>query len=122
MHKQHVGHHLLRVRIRKVIFQHLKEAAEVESERTGLHITVSDLVRQACVNYLLLHQAQQRLLAVLEAEAEDAIIQALIEMGEIDPDDEEWDDDHEEDEDDDDDSEELPEDIELFHFHEARLN
>jgi len=121
MHKQHVGHHLLRVRIRKVIFQHLKEAAEVESERTGLHITVSDLVRQACVNFLLLHQAQQRLLAVLEAEAEDAIIQALIEMGEMESeDDEDWGDDDADDEDDD--SEDFPDDIELFHFHEARLN
>lgn len=119
MHKQHVGHHLLRVRIRKVIFQHLREAAEVESERTGLHITVSDLVRQACVNYLLLHQAQMRLLAVLEAEAEDAIIQALIEMGELEPDDEEWDEDEDHDNDD---TEDFPDDIELFSIHEARLN
>lgn len=113
MQKQHVGHHLLRVRIRKVIFQHLKEAAEVESERTGLHITVSDLVRQACVNYLLLHQAQQRLIAVLEGEAEEAIIQALIEMGELGPDDED-----EEDEEDFD----FDETEELVRIYEARLN
>lgn len=118
MHKQHVGHHLLRVRIRKVIFQHLKEAAMIESERTGLHITVSDLVRQACVNYLLLHQAQQRLLAVLEAEAEDAIIEALMEMGELDPD-EEYEDSENDDEEADD---EFDDDVELVRFYEARLN
>ena len=46
MHKQHVGHHLLRVRIRKVIFQHLKEAAEVESERTGLHINEDHFIAE----------------------------------------------------------------------------
>ena len=117
MHKQHVGHHLLRVRIRKVIFQHLKEAAAFESERTGLHITVSDLVRQACVNYLLLHQAQQRLLAVLEAEAEDAIIEALMEMDALDTDEE-----CEDAEDDEEAEDEFDDDVELVRFYEAQLN
>lgn len=56
MPKAHVGHHLLRVRIRKRIFQHLKDVAAYESERTGEHVTVSDLVRQACVNLLVLHE------------------------------------------------------------------
>ena len=109
MHKLHVGHHLLRVRIRKLIFNQLKEAAQAESHRTGLHITVSDLVRQACVNYLLLFQAQQRLIAALEGEeeAEEAIIQALIEMGKLE-------------------DEESDEDVEYedvqFRFYEASLN
>jgi hypothetical protein len=114
MHKLHVGHHLLRVRIRKVIFNQLKEAAQAESHRTGLHITVSDLVRQACVNYLLLFQAQQRLIAALEGEeqAEEAIIQALMEMGELDED--------ESDEDSDDEDEGYAEPN--FRFYEASLN
>jgi hypothetical protein len=59
--KQLVGHHLLRVRIRRSIFQQLKDAAQEESEKTGEHVTVSDLVRAACYNYLLIHQAVQRL-------------------------------------------------------------
>ena len=61
MPKHLVGHHLLRVRIRRSIFQQLKDVAEEESERTGEHVTVSDLVRAACYNYLLIHQAVQRL-------------------------------------------------------------
>ncbi len=61
MAKQLVGHHLLRVRIRRSIFQQLKDIAEEESERTGEHVTVSDLVRAACYNYLLIHSSVQRL-------------------------------------------------------------
>lgn len=61
MPKEHVGHHLLRVRIRRSIFDRLQEAADDESSRTGEHVTVSDLVRAACYNYLLLHEAVQRL-------------------------------------------------------------
>ena len=61
MPKQLVGHHLLRVRIRRSIFQQLKDAAQEESEKTGEHVTVSDLVRAACYNYLLIHQAVERL-------------------------------------------------------------
>jgi len=114
MQKLHVGHHLLRVRIRKLIFNQLKEAAQAESQRTGLHITVSDLVRQACVNYLLLFQAQQRLTAALdgEEEAQEEIIRALIEMGELDEDD------SEEDSDDEDEGYAEP----GFRFYEASLN
>ena len=61
MQKDLVGHHLLRVRIRKGIFDKLQETADEESSRTGEHVTVSDLVRAACHNYLLIHQAVQRL-------------------------------------------------------------
>ena len=61
MAKELVGHHLLRVRIRKSIFRKLQETARDESERTGEHVTVSDLVRAACYNYLLIHDAVQRL-------------------------------------------------------------
>lgn len=61
MSKELVGHHLLRVRIRKNIFDKLQEAADGESERTGEHVTVSDLVRAACYNYLLIHESLQKL-------------------------------------------------------------
>ena len=61
MSKELVGHHLLRVRIRKAIFDKLQETAEEETSRTGEHVTVSDLVRAACYNYLLIHDAVQRL-------------------------------------------------------------
>jgi len=61
MAKELVGHHLLRVRIRKSIFEKMQEVAGEESERTGDHVTVSDLVRAACYNYLLIQDAVQRL-------------------------------------------------------------
>jgi|TARA_Y100000310_G_scaffold303569_2_gene342038 hypothetical protein len=61
MAKHLVGHHLLRVRIRKRIFDALKEAAYEEAERTGEHVTVSDLVRAACYNYLVMREAVQNL-------------------------------------------------------------
>ncbi|MBO73841.1 MAG: hypothetical protein CMD33_01045 [Flavobacteriales bacterium] len=61
MPKAHVGHHLLRVRIRRRIFEHMQEVAEYESDRTGEHVTVSDLVRQACVNLLVLHETMRSL-------------------------------------------------------------
>ena len=61
MPKDLVGHHLLRVRIRKSIFDKLQDTAEEETSRTGEHVTVSDLVRVACYNYLLSHEAVQRL-------------------------------------------------------------
>lgn len=56
-----VGQHLMRVRIRKVIFDRLQELAEEQTERIGEHVTVSDLVRGACFNYLLAQEAVKRL-------------------------------------------------------------
>jgi len=61
MTKPLVGHHLMRVRIRKKIFDKLQEVAEEESEKTGEHVTVSDLVRQACYNFLLVHESVRQL-------------------------------------------------------------
>jgi hypothetical protein len=61
MAKHLVGHHLLRVRIRKRIFDALRDAAYEEATRTGEHVTVSDLVRAACYNYLLMREAIQNL-------------------------------------------------------------
>lgn len=59
--KSLIGHHLMRVRIRKSIFFKLQDVAEEESERTGEHITVSDLVRAACYNHLLMHESIRQL-------------------------------------------------------------
>jgi hypothetical protein len=59
--KPFVGHHLMRVRIRKNIFEKLQEVAEEETDRTGEHVTVSDLVRAACYNYLLVHESVRQL-------------------------------------------------------------
>jgi hypothetical protein len=61
MAKPLVGQHLMRVRIRLNIFERLKEVAEEESRSTGEHVTVSDLVRAACYNYLLIQESVRRL-------------------------------------------------------------
>jgi len=74
MSKSLIGHHLMRVRIRKQIFRQLQELAEDESDRTGEHVTVSDLVRVACYNYLLIHDSLQRLENSPPEELEDAIL------------------------------------------------
>jgi hypothetical protein len=64
MGKQLAGHHLMRVRIRKTIFDKLKEVAEEETIRTGEAVSVSDLVRSACYNYLLVHESVNQLEAI----------------------------------------------------------
>ena len=64
MGKQLAGHHLMRVRIRKTIFDKLKEVAQEETVRTGESVSVSDLVRSACYNYLLVHESVSQLEAI----------------------------------------------------------
>jgi hypothetical protein len=61
MAKSLIGHHLMRVRIRLSIFEKLRDVAEEETARTGEHTTVSDLVRAACYNYLLVHDSVRQL-------------------------------------------------------------
>lgn len=56
-----VGQHLMRVRIRRHIFSLLQNAADEEAENTGENVTVSDLVRAACYNYLLIRESLKRL-------------------------------------------------------------
>jgi len=74
MNKPLVGHHLMRVRIRRQIFDKLREVAEEESDRTGEHVTVSDLVRVACYNYLLIHESVRQLENAPPLEIEDAVL------------------------------------------------
>lgn len=77
MSKPLVGHHLMRVRISKRIFDRLQEVAEEECVRTGEHVTVSDIVRSACYNYLLIHDSVRQLesagfdLSVFDDDAEE---------------------------------------------------
>lgn len=68
MGKDLVGHHLMRVRIRKNIFERMQELADEETERTGQHVTVSDIVRAACYNYLLIHESVKRLEVCIDGE------------------------------------------------------
>jgi hypothetical protein len=42
----------MRVRVKTSLFERLQEVAEEESERTNDHVTVSDLVRHACMSFL----------------------------------------------------------------------
>jgi hypothetical protein len=72
--KSLVGHHLMRVRIRKSIFCMLQEAAEEETMRSGEHVTVSDLVRVACYNYLLINESLRRLEDAPPLEIDDAVL------------------------------------------------
>ena len=51
----------MRVRVKESLFERLQEVAEEESERTNDHVTVSDLVRHACVSYLSLRDSVEAL-------------------------------------------------------------
>jgi hypothetical protein len=64
--KDLIGHHLMRVRIRKAVFTKLEELAEEESVRTDENVTVSDLVRAAVWHYLTLHESRRRFEAAME--------------------------------------------------------
>lgn len=69
-----VGHHLMRVRIRKAIFEKLEQVANEESIRTNEHVTVSDLVRAAVYNYLLLHESVRKLEALADTLEDEILI------------------------------------------------
>jgi len=63
----------MRVRIRKSIFTEMQDLAEEESERTGEHVTVSDIVRAACMNYLLIQESLRRLECIPPPEIEEDV-------------------------------------------------
>lgn len=71
MAKPLVGQHLMRVRIRKSIFDQMQDLAQEETERTGEHVTISDIVRVACYNHLLIHESLQRLECIPPSEMEE---------------------------------------------------
>lgn len=51
----------MRVRVRTSIFRRLQEIAEAESDRTGDHTTVSDLVRAALYDYIDVYTTTSKL-------------------------------------------------------------
>lgn len=55
------NHHLMRVRVKMQMFNFLQDAAEDETERLGSHVTVSEIVRAACHDYLIRHETMKRL-------------------------------------------------------------
>lgn len=71
MQRDLIGQHLLRVRIKPGIFERLQEIAAYETDRLGAHVTVSDLVRQACVNAIHTYEAMQKLVLATEDYADD---------------------------------------------------
>ena len=50
----------------KGIVEKLEQVATEESLRTNEHVTVSDLVRAAVYNYLLLHESVRKLESIAE--------------------------------------------------------
>lgn len=75
--KQLVGQHLMRVRIRKQIFERMEEVAKEQSEQLGEHVTVSDIVRSACYNYLLIHDTVQKMEAAASLDLDEGVILLL---------------------------------------------
>ena len=83
MGKPLVGQHLMRVRIRKTIFKRLQEVARLESDRVGEHVTVSDLVRVACYNFLVIQESLQEMesaFAVEDEEEDDEVGAVILEL------------------------------------------
>jgi hypothetical protein len=70
MQRNLIGAHLLRVRIKTSLFERLQEIADEETERLSAHVTVSDLVRQACLNAILTYDAMQKLALVVEQDGD----------------------------------------------------
>ena len=54
-------HHLMRVRVRTRVFNRLREIAEIETDKTGEHTSVSDLVRSALSAYITVYDATDKL-------------------------------------------------------------
>jgi hypothetical protein len=71
------SYHLMRVRIRKTVFERMQDLAEEQSTVSGSHVTVSDLVRAACINHLLVHEGLRQL------EALGQEVQARLEAGDV---------------------------------------
>lgn len=75
MSEQSPTHHLMRVRVRTGVFRRLQHIADVETERTGDHTTVSDLVRSALFDYINVYAATSKLYE-MEAERVDGAVKA----------------------------------------------
>ena len=54
-------HHLMRVRIRKSVFEKLRDVAKKESSITGEYVSVSDIVRSSILNWIQTYEATDRI-------------------------------------------------------------
>jgi hypothetical protein len=54
-------HHLMRVRVRTRVFNRLREIAEIETDKSGEHTSVSDLVRSALSDYISVYDSTSKL-------------------------------------------------------------
>lgn len=55
------SHHMLRVRIRKRLFNRLQEIAKLESQDSPEEVSVSDIVRSALMDWIATHDAARQL-------------------------------------------------------------
>lgn len=60
-------HHLMRVRVRTRIFGRLREIAKRETERTGEHTSISDLVRAALSDWIRVYDSTHVLRALQDS-------------------------------------------------------
>jgi hypothetical protein len=61
MSKTSSNHHLVRVRMNKKLFKRLREIAETETHRTGEYVSVSDIVRSACLIWKQTYESTDRI-------------------------------------------------------------
>jgi Arc/MetJ-type ribon-helix-helix transcriptional regulator len=54
-------HHLVRVRMNKRLFDRLKEIAANETQTTGEYVSVSDIIRSACLIWKETYETTQKL-------------------------------------------------------------
>ncbi len=58
-------HHLMRVRVRRSLFDRLKEIAQEESGDSGEYTSVSDIVRAALLTWIQTYESTSRLRAAV---------------------------------------------------------
>ncbi len=63
-------HHLMRVRVRTRIFDRLRIIAATESQLTGDHTSISDLVRAALSDWIRVYESTEVLYQLQKAEDE----------------------------------------------------
>jgi hypothetical protein len=55
------NHHLVRVRMNKKLFEHLRQIAQTETEITGEFVSVSDIIRSACLIWKQTYETTKRI-------------------------------------------------------------
>jgi hypothetical protein len=54
-------HHLVRVRMNKKLFETLREIAKQETEESGQYVSVSDIIRSACLIWKQTYETTTRI-------------------------------------------------------------